>query len=154
MKYFLFIVVLLMCNQSKTDKDKIDNFSKNLINIISERNICELSNVKVFPQENAITLRAIDYILGNEHQTGFVKLFQNKNLKTEIYGPYEVGIEKYYYLIYYDPNRIKQDDKGNIDSYERKQNWGKYYVETLVTVIDSEVYFYRTPFFYETDIAW
>ncbi len=84
---------------------------------------------------------------------GFIKLFQNENIVTKVYGPYE-GDKEYYYLTFYDPNKIKRNSEGNLDAELIKQNWGKYYLETLVTVIDSEVYFYRTPFFFETDILW
>ena len=87
MKYVFYIAILFLFSQDSSDKEKIREFSKNLVRIISTENICELSEVKVFPEENAITLRAIDYILGNDYQLGFVKLFQNKNLTTEIYGP-------------------------------------------------------------------
>ena len=154
MKYILYTLILFTCPQTKTDKEKIIAFSENLVNIISEEKICELSQARIFPTENTITLRAIDYILGNDHQKGFVELFKNEKIVTKVYGPYEVDKEKYFYLIYYDPNKIKLDNKGNLDSKTIKENWGKYYVETLVTIVDSEVHFYRTPFFFETDILW
>ena len=154
MRYLLYITLLIFCNQNVTDKEKIKIFSNNLVKIISEENVCELSQVNVFPKENTITLRAIDYILGNDHQAGFVELFRNKDIITEIYGPYEIDEEKYYYLIYYNPKKIKHNNEGKLDAGIRRENWGKNYIETLVTVIDSEVYFYRTPFFYETDTAW
>ena len=154
MKYVFYIAILFLHNQNNSDKDKIKEFSNDLVKIISTENICELSNVKVFPEENAINLRAIDYILGNDYQDGFVKLFQNKNLTTEIYGPYEVDTEEYYFLIFQNPKELKYNDKGLLDADTRRANWGKNYIETLVTVIDSEVYFYRAPFFFETDIAW
>lgn len=153
MKYSIYIVLFIFFNQS-TDKEKIKEFSNNLVKIISQESICELSKVKVFPKENTITLRTLDYILGNDHQAGFVKLFQNKNIVTKIYGPYDEDNEEYYYLIYYDPNKVKRNEKGNLDPETIRENWGKNYIETLVTVIDSEVYFYYTPFFFETDTTW
>lgn len=153
MKYLLYSILFLF-SQDLSDKEKIKIFSKDLVKIISEENICELSQVNVFPEENSITLRAIDYILGNDYQTGFVELFKNENLITEIYGPYKVDGENYYYLIYHNPKKIKHSDDGKLDAEKRRKNWGINYIETLVTVIDSEVYFYRTPFFFETDTAW
>lgn len=154
MKYLFYIAMLAFSNQDRTDEEKIRAFSKNLTKIIAEENICKLSQVNIFPEENTITLRAIDYILGNDHQAGFVDLFRNRTILTKIYGPYEGDEEKYYYLIFYDPNEIKRNEEGKLDAKEVREKWGTYYIETLVTVIDSQVFFYRTPFFFETDIVW
>ena len=154
MKYFFYITLLFFYNQNVSDKEKIKAFSDNLIDIIAEENICDLLNIKIYPEENTITLRTIDYILGNDHNKGFVDLFRGKDIITEIYGPYENDNETYYYLIYHNPKKIIYDSNGNIDAKTRRENWGVNYIETLVTVIDSEVYFYRTPFFFETDSAW
>lgn len=151
----LFFGHLSICFAQDNHTKKIDDFSRDLIMLISNKNKCGLKKIGVFPKDE-ITSEAINYILGGNGNDGFVEMFSKKNIVYRISEPLMDSNEniEYFYLTFYNPKIIKHDINGFISSDVIREHWGKNYVETLIIIIDSKIKFYMTPFFYETDTFW
>ena len=155
MKKIILLILLLPQVCQNGEEEKIKLFSNQLIDLISNRDKISLKNLRVYPNKDFITSESVIYLTDNDDLFDLSNLMSHKFLKVLVEKDKEVkkvGYSKYR-VIFYNSKKLKPNSEGffDMDDFDLIELWGKDYVATELIVIDKEVMFYLTPFFFETD---
>lgn len=141
----LFLFMVNDINQNKT----INTFSNNLIKIISEKKCNKLKKIKVYPQKNTLEPQTLEYLT----QNSVVELMKKKSLKIQV-NKRVVKNDTIFNVIFYNSKKFSLKKNGFLDvsRSQIEKYWAKEFIATELVIIKGIVYFYNTPFFYETDL--
>lgn len=146
----VFIFVTLCGSQNEKI---INEFSHHLVEIISKKNLDELNKLQIYPEKRVIDSSSVNYLIGKYNSFNLPNLMKKKSLKVKLKKTKSGDSLDVFSVIFYDSKILTLNKNGFLDIEENKLDefWGKNYVATELVIQDGNVYFYHTPFFYETD---
>ena len=150
--YLIGFVSLIFLTVQSQEIDKVENFSKEIINIIKNRDVERFCEIEI-SENGKIDDYILGYIFGDDTYDGFTSFFKNENLIIKTYGPYKNSSDTYYHIMYYLPEILNDENQISAE-INLSGIWGIKYLETLVTIEDNKLKFYQTPFYFETDYPW
>jgi len=155
MKKILFLIIFMVSACAASEKEKVEFFADNIRHLVASEKQMAFKELPVFPRMN-ISDDAVAYVFGSEEKGGFVKFF-NKNISIKIYGPYvrsDANHYRSYSIVFYNSEKINPNESGSFNSMEIQKYWGIDFLETIVTVVDGNVMFHRTPFYFGSHAPW
>ncbi len=156
--FFGILTLFIFCVPFQSDeKEKVKAFAFLLREMIIQKDIYGLEKVFIYPN-NEKDSETLSYMIGDSNYKGFSKIMKNIDVKIAIHGPikYNNVPENLYYISYYNPKIIKKRTNGTfiIKKEELYKYWGTSFLMTEVIISNNDVLFYKTPFYYETEISW
>lgn len=157
MKIVLLVIIFsLSACSSASERALVHKFAENLKEVVISNNRGKLKSLPVYPGTE-LEEGALDYILGDKNNYGITDFLKNNNINIKIYGPYSrKDSDGYdvYSVVYYDPDVISVNADGFFDLQVMKALWGNGVVETVLIVVNKEVLFHRTAFYYGAHSPW
>lgn len=173
MRTFLYLFLVFICYElagENMSNEPIETFAKRIQILITSGSTEKLKEERCYPSD-CVDDYKIEYLIGSEKKRSIISAFLNRlDLKIKISGPYQFryfrrNSEKsgdIYYITYYDPeivqfsaDNVMTDKKNNVVTGEKKTEiWGKVFVETAVSPVESGWGFHYTPFYGETRFPW
>ncbi len=161
MKMAWVILVSLMFSEVALaeERDAVEAFSIKLVEYISNNEIDEVYRLDCYPENNdCINDHAIEYIFNKNHGEGLIySLMSDHDLKINIYGPSTYDSKhpnSTYVIAFYLPGRVSFGKGGYANVSDIEREWGKGYIETIVTVIKGKVHLHRTIFYHGAHAPW
>ena len=156
MKKLLLCALFFMGACNVSDQEKVKTFSEDIRWLIAsgDRNI--FAELPVFPQYS-ISDDALSYVFGEGNEPGVGTFISKDKILIKIYGPYfenDNETHSSYSIAYYNPEKLKPDEKGFFSLSEIEKFWGVAFLGTVVTIVDGTVMFHRTPFYYGAHAPW
>ena len=155
------IISILLPSWVNLQADEVDLelFSENLVTYISNKDTSSVYALSCFPENSdCINAQTIKYIFGESKDTSSIRLlFANPKLKTTISEPFtyeDLYLNSSYIIAFYLPDNISQNKDGYFYISDIEREWGKSYIETVVTVIDGVIYLHRTIFYFGAHAPW
>jgi hypothetical protein len=155
MKKIILLILLLPQVCQNAEEEKIKLFSNQLKELISKSDKISLKNLRVYPEKDFITSESVTYLTNDNDSFNLSNLMSHKFLEVLVKkdkNSDKVGCQKYR-VIFYNSKKLQPNNEGffDIDDFDLIELWGIDYVATELIVINGEVMFYLTPFFFETD---
>ena len=158
MKILIFLNLLFISSLAQADNSNVLEFASSIKHAVKSNSIQKLKELKCYPVQNhCVTEAAIEYIFGKNKSGSIGTLISNKSTKIKVYGPatYEPKHpNSSYVIVFYNPAVIKFMKNGLLSEKIEKEQWNINLAETVVTIINGEVHFNRTIFYYGTHAPW
>lgn len=154
---FFSILFMIMVTPVYACEASAKVFAQRVMKIITTGDVDHFMRLNCFPND-CIQSEETEYIFGSSENAGFIVSFLKRDsIKTKVYGPINYnfsGDAREYVVVYFDSELVKFSSGGFLSEQDREELWWKGYVETVITVVDGEWGFSRTPFYYGTEPPW
>lgn len=132
-------------------------YAERVREIIVSGNVSKFQSLPCVPAD-CIGIDDVEYVFGAEGDESFIRRFLKRpSVEVRVFGPFtreDAFGSSTFSIVYYDPFLVDFNESGHMNPVDRKNQWNKGYVETLVTCKDGECAFHRTPFYYGAHIPW